>query len=235
MDCRFKEKRDWGLALGLLYLENYIKRPGCGWGAAGIPLEGRKQHFVPPGLAHPGRALGGRPGVAPSAGVRESPWPPPAATETGASVTTHPSGPPPRQSGGYSCRPAPLRGRASRTRSPWPETSPPPSDRVPAPPRARTSSPDHLGLRRWGTPRQGEMGKETGWGRDERRELRQRRGNTRPPPSSPSTGKRELGGRERECRLIPRNTQPQPHAHSDTPLSPGTRPHDTVPHAPATP
>lgn len=38
-----------------------------------------------------------------------------------------------------------------------------PSDRVPAPPRARTSSWDHLELRGWGTLRQGEQ-EETLWG-----------------------------------------------------------------------
>lgn len=49
MGGRFKAKsRDSGLALVLLYLENYIKYPGVGGGgAAGIPLQGRKQHFVP--------------------------------------------------------------------------------------------------------------------------------------------------------------------------------------------
>ena len=57
--CRFKVRpKDSSLVLGLLYLENYIKRPGVGrGGAVGIPLEGRNQHCVPMRLPRPRQVL----------------------------------------------------------------------------------------------------------------------------------------------------------------------------------
>lgn len=73
MGCRFKQNgRDWGLASGICYLENRIKCPGWGWGAVGIPLEGKSNTLPPlptPISGHPGPALGGRPGAQSVRGV----------------------------------------------------------------------------------------------------------------------------------------------------------------------
>lgn len=139
--CRFKVKsRDSCLALGLLYLENYIKRPGAGRGGRGGDSPGGETTLcvrrIWPG---PGQAVGGRPeGAAPSPSGEEVSWAIPWSRPN--PVTTYPLGPLRRRRwGDPPRRPAPLWVRSPRTRSPWRETSPP-SDRVPAPPRARTSS-----------------------------------------------------------------------------------------------
>lgn len=136
--CRFKVRpKDSSLVLGLLYLENYIKRPGVGrGGTGGVPLEEK------PALRARLR-LPQIPRQVPEAGLRARlPVHPAQRVSLATSLVqtspaslgnhTHPSRPPSEGEWGPP-RPRPPLGQVPAHAQPWQETSPP-SDRVPAPP-----------------------------------------------------------------------------------------------------
>lgn len=190
-----------------------------------MPRTGAHSTARPPHLA----ALGGRTwGRLPAKRARGSPGPPPwARPSSRASLTAHPSGPPLRRSGGTPRRPASLRGRSPRTRSPWRETSPPPSDRVPAPPRARTSSRDHLGPADGGLRGSGKWrGRGGGATRRESFGKVEEAPDVPPHPSGPDYRKKGMGGvRERGEGVDPSPgivTQRQSQRHPTVPRDAAT-------------
>nr|XP_012624781.1 uncharacterized protein LOC105873961 [Microcebus murinus]XP_012624782.1 uncharacterized protein LOC105873961 [Microcebus murinus]XP_012624783.1 uncharacterized protein LOC105873961 [Microcebus murinus]XP_012624784.1 uncharacterized protein LOC105873961 [Microcebus murinus]XP_012624785.1 uncharacterized protein LOC105873961 [Microcebus murinus]XP_012624786.1 uncharacterized protein LOC105873961 [Microcebus murinus]XP_020139484.1 uncharacterized protein LOC105873961 [Microcebus murinus] len=192
MGWGFQEKsRESSLASGFLYLENCLK---CPWGGGGGVWRGfpwRRENKSPCSpWQEQGAGLGAGPGARGSPQHRGISLATPQARRTLLQPSA-PSGLPLCGWRGDTLAAPPPWGRPRASAAPGEDVGAP-SDRVPAPPRARISSLDHLQLCGWGTPKIGEM---EGSG-DETKGQRFAKAEEAPPSSSQQPGlqeKKELG------------------------------------------